>query len=137
MEIETRLRGTIEIGDEQFGFISGRSSTDATFSLRQTIEKHREGQENVHCVFIDLEKTNDRVPRDEGWKCLRLKCVSERYVEIIKDMYQDSMRQVRRGNRLSEEFEVKVGVHQGSALSKLLFTIIVDCLTENIRQTIP
>ena len=135
--IDARLRAIVDIGEEQFGFISGRSTTDAIFSLRQTIEKHREGQENLHCVFIDLEKAYDRVPRDEVWNCLRIKGVSEKYVKLIQDMYQDSKAQVRCSNGLSEQFEVKVGVHQGSALSPLLFIIIMDCLTEDIRQTAP
>ena len=30
---------------------------------------------------------------------------------------------------LSEEFELNAGVHQGSALSPLLFTIVVDVVT--------
>ena len=34
----------------------------------------------------------------------------------------------------SEEFEVKVGVHQGSVLSPLLFAIVVDVITENARR---
>ena len=33
-----------------------------------------------------------------------------------------------------EEFEVKVGVHQGSVLSPLLFVIVVDIITENARR---
>ena len=31
---------------------------------------------------------------------------------------------------LSEEFEVKVGMHQGSVLSPLLFAVVVDVFTE-------
>ena len=33
-----------------------------------------------------------------------------------------------------EEFEVKVGVHQGSVLSPLLFAIVVDVITKNARR---
>ena len=35
---------------------------------------------------------------------------------------------------LSEDFEVKVGVHHGSALSPLLFAIVVDMITESVRN---
>ena len=35
---------------------------------------------------------------------------------------------------LSEEFEVKVGKHQGSMLSPLVFAIVVDVVTENVRN---
>ena len=38
------------------------------------------------------------------------------------------------GLELSEEFEVKVGVHQESALSPFLFTIVVDVITESVRN---
>ena len=38
------------------------------------------------------------------------------------------------GLELSEEFEVKVGVHQGSALFPLLFAIVVDVIMESVRN---
>ena len=41
---------------------------------------------------------------------------------------------VRVGSAYSEEFEVNVGVHQGSVLSPLLFAIVVDVVTENARR---
>ena len=41
---------------------------------------------------------------------------------------------VRVGSAYLEEFEVKVGVHQGSVLSPLLFAIIVNVITENVRK---
>ena len=35
---------------------------------------------------------------------------------------------------MSEEFEVKFGVHQGSTLSLLLFAIVVDVITGSVRN---
>jgi hypothetical protein len=64
MLIDNRLRKIVNIGTKQFGFMPSRSTTDVIFILRQMIEKHQEGQENLHCVFIDLEKAYDQVPRE-------------------------------------------------------------------------
>ena len=38
------------------------------------------------------------------------------------------------GSAYSKEFQVKVGVNQGSVLSPLLFAVVVDVITENTRK---
>ena len=43
-------------------------------------------------------------------------------------------RRVRVDSELSEEFEVKVGMHQGSVLSPFLSTVVVDIVTEFARE---
>ena len=40
---------------------------------------------------------------------------------------------VRVGEGFSKEFEVKVGVHQGSVLSPLLFLIVLEALSHELR----
>ena len=125
------------IGEQQFGFMPGRSTTDAIFCLRMLLEKCTKEQKAVHCVFIDLEKAYDRVPREELWECLRFAETSECYVTIIKDMYDGATTTVRSAAGLTEEFKVGVELHQGSALSPFLFAIIMDKLTENIRKDAP
>ena len=68
----------------------GKSTTDALFAIRVLMEKYREGQKELHCVFVDLEKAYDKVPREEMWYCMRKSGVAEKYVRIVQDMYDDS-----------------------------------------------
>ena len=65
--IEARLRDSVEISKQQCGFISGKGTTDTMFALRMLMGKYREGQRELHCVFVDLEKAEDWVPREELW----------------------------------------------------------------------
>ncbi|XP_027206680.1 uncharacterized protein [Penaeus vannamei] len=90
---ERRLRKETVIGDEQFGFMPGKGTTDAVFALRQLMERHREMGQGLHMVFIDLEKACDRVPRQELLRCMRRKGVTEKYVRIIQDMYEGARTQ--------------------------------------------
>ena len=135
--IEAKIRKEVTIAEQQFGFMPGRSTTDAIFCLRMVLEKWTEGQKAVHCAFVDLEKAYDRVPREELWECLRLAKTSKCYIRIIKDMYDGATTTVRYAAGLTEEFKVGVGLHQGSALSPFLFAIIMDKLMEDIRKDAP
>ena len=63
--IETRQRDRVEIRKQQYRFMPGKGTTDAMFALRMLMEKYREGQRELHCVFVDLEKAYDRVAREE------------------------------------------------------------------------
>ena len=82
--IERRLR------DNQFGFMADRRTADAIFAVRQRMEKHRGKQD---CIFIiDLEKTYDRVPRQEVWRRKREKEGPDKYTRVmivgLQDMYE-------------------------------------------------
>ena len=39
---ENRLRNSVSISEEQFGFVNGKSTTDAIFALRQLQERYIE-----------------------------------------------------------------------------------------------
>ncbi|KAK3552171.1 hypothetical protein QTP86_005102 [Hemibagrus guttatus] len=101
------------------------------------MEKYRDGQKELHCEFVDLEKAYDRVPREELWYCMRKSGVAEKYVRVVQDMYERSRTVVRCAVGQTEEFNVEVGLHQGSALSPFLFAIVMDQLSEEVRQESP
>ena len=52
----------------------------------------------------------------------------------LAGMYENVRSCVRGCKGLSDEFEVKFGVHQGSVLSPLLFIIVLDALSQDIRR---
>ena len=63
--IEARLRDRVGISKQQYGLMPRKETTDAVFALRMLMEKYGEGQRELHCVFVDLEKAYDRVAREE------------------------------------------------------------------------
>ena len=118
--MEKCIRGQIDISDMQFGFMPGRGTTEyAIFILRQLQEKHLAKNHNIYFAFIDLEKAFDRVPREGLWWALR------------------RTRVVRGWHDYSEPIDVKVGVHQGSALSPLLFIIVLEALSREFCSGCP
>ena len=55
-------------------------------------------------------------------------------VTAVISLYEGAKTKVSVGLELSQEFEVKVGVHQASVLLLLVFAIVVDMVTENVRN---
>ena len=105
--IEARLTDRVEISKQQYGFMPGKETTDAMCALKMLM-KRTEGQRELNCVFVDLEKGYDRVPGEELWYCMR--------------------------KSTTESFKVKVGLHEGSQLNPFLFAVIMDRLTDEVKE---
>ena len=69
--LESLIRSQVEINNMQFGFMSGRSTTDAIYILRQMQEKHLIWKTKIYFAFVDLEKAFDRVPPSVFWWAMR------------------------------------------------------------------
>ena len=134
---EKITRERISIDDMQFGFMPGRGTTDAIFILRQLQEKHLAKNKKLYFAFVDLEKAFDRVPRKVIWWAMRKLGIEEWIVRFVQAMYNNTRSRVRINNTYSDEFGVKVGVHQGSVLSPLLFVIVLEALSCEFRTGTP
>ena len=135
--IESRIRDRVEISKQQYGFMPGKRTTDAMFALRMLMENYRESQRELHCVFLDVEKSYERVPREDLWYCMRKSGIAEKYVRLVEDMYEESKIVVMCAVGTKENFKVKIGLHQGSALSPFLFAVIMDRLMDEVRREPP
>ena len=135
--IDKRIRSETAVSKNQFGFMPGKSTMEPIFCMRQIVEKYREKKRKLCMVFIDLEKAYDRVPREVLEWTLRKKGVPRVYVKVIEEMYEGASTRVRSLCGETEDFSVRVGVHQGSALSPYLFSLILDEITKDIQGELP
>ena len=128
--LDRRLREVVDIDKMQYGFMSRRRTVDAVFVLG----KFRAKNKKLFFVFVDLEKAFDRVPREVIRFALRRKGVPKYLVNWVMSLYKGCKTAVLVDGELSSSFSVKVGVHQGPALSTLLFIMVMDVLTEDVRD---
>ena len=68
-------------------------------------------------VFTGLEKHN----------------LLAKYITLIKDIYDIVVRSVRTSDVNTDDFLIKIGLHQGSALSPHLFALVMDEVTRDIQ----
>ena len=58
--MKQRFRQKNKKSENQFTYMSERSTMEAIFLLQQLMEKYRATKKNLHMVFIDLKKAYDR-----------------------------------------------------------------------------
>ena len=126
--LERQVRTLVNLNKIQFGFMPGKGTVDVIFIVRRMKNK------KLYMCFVDMEKAFDRVPRKVMEWAMRKKGLSEVIVWAVMSLYDGAKTRVRVGSAYSEEFQVIVGVYQGSVLSPLLFAIVVDIITENARR---
>ena len=119
----------------QFDFVPRRGTTGTIFNLRQL-------QENTHCAnrppsraFVDLEKAYDCAPSQVLLWLLRSLCAEEwAAVRAVQGMYCNGRSRVRLNGQNIEELNDGVGVHQVSVLSPLLFSVVLEGLSQGLTQ---
>ena len=117
--LEKRIRCQVSIDNMQFGFMPEKGTTDAIFIMRQVQGKHQARKKKLYYAFVD------RVPREVvKWALWKLG-VDEWLIRTVMALYTEACTVVRTDAGLSESFEVKVGLYQGSVLSPLLFAAIM------------
>ena len=74
--------------------------------------------------FVDLEKAFNTVPREMVMATLRCMRVPEVEGRMVEGTYEKTTARVVVGEGASEDFEVKIGLRQGSVLSPLVFIAV-------------
>ena len=130
--VERRLRSDLTFSEQQYGFMPQQITADALFALRVLVEKYRAGQKELHCEFVDLEKAYYDVPREKVWYCMRKSGLAEKYVIIVKYMYDDNSGEVC--GKSDGWVRGKGGVASRIGFEPLLFAMVMDMMTDEIRE---
>jgi hypothetical protein len=107
------------------------------FLINQLMERCREQKKDLHIIFIDLEKSYDKVPRNIMWWALQKHKVSSKYIILIKDIYDNVVISVRTSDGDTNDFSINIGLYQGSALSPHLFALVMDEVIRDKQCGIP
>ena len=97
------------------------------------VEKRLEVQGSMALGFVDPKTAFDTVPREIVMAMLLWMGVPEAEVRMVEGTYEKTTASVVVGEIASEEFDVDIGLRQGSVLSPLLFISVLDLIS---RKTV-
>ena len=98
------------------------------------MEKKLEKQGNMCIGFVDEKKAFDTVSREMVMATLRWLGVPEAEVRMVEATYEQTYGRVIIGTGMSEQFSVNVGLRQGSALSPLLFIVVMELISRKVSM---
>jgi len=96
-------------------------------------EKFRAEGKKLYFGFVDSEKAFDRVLREVTRWAMHKLGVEEWLISAVISMYIGAKTVVRTVYGNGNDSEVKVSLHQGSALSPLLFVMVMEALSREFR----
>ena len=124
------------IRPEQAGFRRNYSTTDHIFTLRQIISNalYGERRQKIYCIFVDYQKAFDTVKRHVVWEILEKIGVTNKFLKMLKGIYERVLGRVRAGNELTDEFECPLGLRQGCKLSPIIFSLLINEVAEDLDK---
>jgi len=138
MLLNARLSAWVEkqraLCDEQGGFRSGRGCADQLFVLQEIFSDRRERGLETFAAFLDVKSAYDRVWRTGLWCRLHEVGIRGKPWRMLREMYRQMRRVVLVDGQRTEEFDVEIGLSQGSVPSPLLYSIFIDGLIRHLKM---
>ena len=116
--------------EEQFGFRSSRSTTDALIIAESLVSKSIEFNVDLWVVSVDLRKAFDRVEHEPLFSALRAQGLDYGYCALLERLYDKQVGVLSDDRR----FPISRGVRQGDVLSPLLFNSVLESAIQSWKR---
>jgi exonuclease III len=117
---------------EQAGFRKDFSTIDHIHVVKQLIQKSKEYGITYYLSFVDYTKAFDSLDHQYMWNALREQGVTEKYISIIRKIYEASTAVVQLESK-GEQFGIFRGVRQGDPLSPKLFCAVLESIFRKLN----
>ena len=122
-------------GTVQYGFRSGRSTTDCVFAILAVIREAKRQHRSISIAFCDLAKAYDSICRELLYVKLSRIGFGGKVLSLIQSMYYNDNVQLTLPTRLSAPIWFTKGVKQGCSLSPMLFSLYVSGLGDALHNS--
>ena len=121
--------------DLQFGFLEKNSTKMCTWIITEVVSYYVRNNSSVFCCLLDLKKAFDKVEFSLLFHKLKENKVPGVFIRLLIFIYIQQSCKVRWGSTLSEKFMVKNGVRQGAVLSPTLFSLYMNTLLLQLKDS--
>lgn len=124
------------IHDYQSGFRKGRSTMDPIIALEDAVRRAQVNKESVAAVYFDIERAYDMLWKEGLLIKLSQLGVRGRIWAWVKAFLSERKITVRINGAFSNSYEVENGTPQGSIISPLLFTVMINEAFKEVDKSI-
>ena len=126
---------SLDTCDMQYGFKKKHSTALCTVVLKELVQHYREGNSDVYCCLLDASKAFDRIHYGELFTLLLSTKMPVKMIRLIIDSYVRQSTRISWDNVYTNYFQLLNGVKQGGVLSAKLFTLYIDGLFTELKQS--